>query len=282
MSWLSQAKALYVKGRNSVLYYPIENKVYQITSNQHCDDADKLRKDIVDATYTTIEQWTLISKAIWERLNDAEGWRHAYKALLLMEHLAVFGARRAYDEFTQPDAIDELRPLLNFEYISPVDMRDHGKLVRDTAQRVMDLLTDHDRIEQLRQQAKDHEISGFDPLEGTVIKTGIKRSESPKRKSSRTGEVRETIFSPASPTFEEDEKQPEQHKVRRTYFKNNSPKEGDDDEVQQLRQELEQAYQQLDEKEQEMKEMQNHYETQLQRVTAERDHYQRILANYNE
>jgi hypothetical protein len=278
MSWLTQAKALYVKGRNSMLYYPIENKVFELTSNQHCDDADKIRKDIVDATFQTIEQWTYVSKALWERLNDKDGWRHAYKGLLLMEHLIVFGAKRALSEFTQPDAIAELKPLLDFEYVSPVDMRDHGKMVRDTAQRVIALLQDPERIEELREQAKKHKILGFDPLDGKVIKTGDsprrnsadeepisrRHSEPPKR------QVRETAFSPASPTFDEQEPR------KRIYDQTDLSA----DEVRQLQRELQEAYLQIEETNREMEKMKNKYEQQLQRVTAERDHYQKIMANY--
>ncbi|KAL0486908.1 epsin [Acrasis kona] len=170
MNWLNQAtskaKSLVITGRNAVVYHFIEAKVREATSNQPCDSPRTLFREIAESTYT-FDYYVMTMKTLWDRLKSTDkNWRHVYKSLLLMEHLLIFGDLKCVLELQDVESISKLETIKEFEY-EEADSNP-GQQIRELATRLVTLIKDKVRTEELRNMADNRSIIGFTP-EGQPI-----------------------------------------------------------------------------------------------------------------
>lgn len=128
----------------------IEQKVYEATSNEPWGPHGTLMGDIAQATRNFTE-YQMIMAILWKRLNDnGKNWRHVYKSLTVLEFLVANGAERIIDELREHSY--QVQTLCDFQYVEPGG-KDQGINVRKKAQTLVGLLSDKEKIREVRAKA---------------------------------------------------------------------------------------------------------------------------------
>jgi len=90
---------------------------------------------------------------LWERLNsNHKDWRIIVKSLELLEYLVRAGAESVADEAR--DRMFQISTLQKFHYIE--ENRDRGSGIRERSKMLCDLLSDRQRLDEVRKQAADN------------------------------------------------------------------------------------------------------------------------------
>ncbi|CAM6092744.1 unnamed protein product [Calypogeia fissa] len=128
----------------------IEQKVYEATSNEPWGPHGTLMGDIAQAT-RNYGEYQMIMAILWKRLNDTgRNWRHVYKSLTVLEFLVANGAERIIDELREHAY--QVQTLVDFQYME-AGGKDQGINVRKKAQTLVGLLSDKEKIREVRAKA---------------------------------------------------------------------------------------------------------------------------------
>ncbi|KAE8734075.1 Clathrin interactor EPSIN 3 [Hibiscus syriacus] len=128
----------------------IEQKVLDATSNEPWGPHGSLLADIAMAT-RNYHEYQMIMTVIWKRLSDTgKNWRHVYKALTVLEYLVANGSERVIDDIREHSY--QVSTLSNFQYIDSSG-RDQGNNVKKKSQSLVALVSDKERIIEVRQKA---------------------------------------------------------------------------------------------------------------------------------
>ncbi|KAK9714218.1 hypothetical protein RND81_06G079700 [Saponaria officinalis] len=128
----------------------IEQKVLDATSNEPWGPHGALLADIAQAS-RNYHEYQMIMGVLWKRINDTgKNWRHVYKALTVLEYLVAHGSERVIDDIKEHAY--QISTLSDFQYIDSSG-RDQGNNVRRKSQSVVALVSDKERIEEVRQKA---------------------------------------------------------------------------------------------------------------------------------
>ncbi|KAL9247105.1 hypothetical protein vseg_020570 [Gypsophila vaccaria] len=128
----------------------IEQKVLDSTSNEPWGPHGALLADIAQAT-RNYHEYQMIMGVLWKRINDTgKNWRHVYKALTVLEYLVGHGSERVIDDIKEHAY--QISTLSDFQYIDSSG-RDQGNNVRRKSQSLVALVSDKERIEEVRQKA---------------------------------------------------------------------------------------------------------------------------------
>ncbi|KAL5728927.1 hypothetical protein ACHQM5_001950 [Ranunculus cassubicifolius] len=128
----------------------IEQKVLDATSNEPWGPHGSSLTEIAQATKKFTE-CQLIMSTLWGRLGDGgRNWRHVYKALAVLEYLIAHGAERALDDIIEHTF--QISTLSSFEFVEP-NGKDMGINVRKKAETITGLLSNKDKIQEVRDKA---------------------------------------------------------------------------------------------------------------------------------
>ncbi|XP_039033797.1 clathrin interactor EPSIN 2-like [Hibiscus syriacus] len=149
---LGQAVRDLKRGVNKkVLKVPgIEQKVLDATSNEPWGPHGSLLADIAMAT-RNLHEYQIIMAVIWKRINDTgKNWRHVYKGLTVLEYLVAHGSERMIEDIRE--RASQISSLSDFQYIDSSG-RDQGSNIRKKSQSLVALVTNKERIIEVRQKA---------------------------------------------------------------------------------------------------------------------------------
>ncbi|PIA64534.1 hypothetical protein AQUCO_00100190v1 [Aquilegia coerulea] len=128
----------------------IEQKVLDATSNEPWGPHGSALTEIAQATKKFTE-CQLVMATLWPRLGDGgRNWRHVYKALSVIEYLVAHGSERALDDIIEHTF--QISSLSSFEYVEP-NGKDMGINVRKKAETITGLLSNKDKIQEVRNKA---------------------------------------------------------------------------------------------------------------------------------
>lgn len=128
----------------------IEQKVLDATSNEPWGPHGSALQEIAQSTKKFTE-CQLIMTTLWARLGDGgRNWRHVYKALSVIEYLAAHGSERALDDIVEHTF--QISSLASFEFVEP-NGKDMGINVRKKAETITGLLSNKDKIQEVRNKA---------------------------------------------------------------------------------------------------------------------------------
>ncbi|KAF5196305.1 clathrin interactor EPSIN, partial [Thalictrum thalictroides] len=128
----------------------IEQKVLDATSNEPWGPHGSALSEIAQATKKFTE-CQLVMGTLWPRLGDGgRNWRHVYKALSVIEYLVAHGSERALDDIIEHTF--QISSLASFEYVEP-NGKDMGINVRKKAETITGLLSNKDKIQEVRNKA---------------------------------------------------------------------------------------------------------------------------------
>ncbi|KAK9714212.1 hypothetical protein RND81_06G079600 [Saponaria officinalis] len=128
----------------------IEQKVLDATSNEPWGPHGALLADIAQAS-RNYHEYQIIMGVLWKRINDTgKNWRHVYKALTVLDYLVAHGSERVIDDIKEHAY--QISTLCDFQYIDSSG-RDEGNNVRRKSQSLVALVSDKERIEEVRQKA---------------------------------------------------------------------------------------------------------------------------------
>ncbi|XP_031404659.1 clathrin interactor EPSIN 2-like [Punica granatum] len=128
----------------------VEQKVLDATSNEPWGPHGSLLADIAQAS-RNYHEYQMIMNVIWKRINDTgKNWRHVYKALTVLEYMVANGSERVIDEIREHAY--QIQTLNSFQYIDSSG-KDQGNNVRKKSQSLVVLVSDKERIAEVRQKA---------------------------------------------------------------------------------------------------------------------------------
>ncbi|KAF9613518.1 hypothetical protein IFM89_008435 [Coptis chinensis] len=128
----------------------IEQKVLDATNNEAWGPHGSALAEIAQATKKFTE-CQLIMTTLWTRLVDGgRNWRHVYKALAVIEYLVAHGSERALDDIIEHTF--QISSLSSFEHVEP-NGKDTGINVRKKAETISGLLSNKDKIQEVRNKA---------------------------------------------------------------------------------------------------------------------------------
>jgi ENTH domain len=141
-------------------YEPIEVQVREATNNDPWGVSTSAMADIARSTHHH-DEYSLLFKMVWKRLNDRDHVMHVQKALILTDYLLRNGAERFIN-----DAKRRARDISALQKYKQYDAnnRDVGGEVRAKAKSVYELLTNDAKLaeERARAQAiRDVKLSGM-------------------------------------------------------------------------------------------------------------------------
>lgn len=139
-----------LRAAKNIQYEPIEVKVREATNNDPWGVSTSAMSDIARATHHH-DEYALLFKMVWKRLNDHEHVMHVQKALILIDYLLRNGA----DRFLT-DAKRRARDISALQKYKQYDAnnRDVGGDVRSKAKAVYELLTNEAKLTEERSKAK--------------------------------------------------------------------------------------------------------------------------------
>lgn len=128
----------------------IEQKVLDATDDEPWGPHGSSLSEIARATKKFTE-CQMIMNVLWTRLTEGSArWRHAYKALTVIEYLLANGSERAVDDILEHSS--RISSLSRFEYVEP-NGKDAGINVRKKVETIMNLVNDTDKIKAVREKA---------------------------------------------------------------------------------------------------------------------------------
>eukprot|EP00959_Pyramimonas_sp_CCMP1952_P303832 6358379-Pyramimonas_sp.AAC.1 len=109
---------VYKTVKHSVLQlHPIEIKVLDATSNDPWGPHGSTLNELAEASHH-YEDCQIILSVLYKRMEDeGKDWRHVYKSLSVLEHLATQGSERVMRDICHERGM--LRRLENFQYVEP-------------------------------------------------------------------------------------------------------------------------------------------------------------------
>ncbi|CAK5093095.1 unnamed protein product [Meloidogyne enterolobii] len=122
--------------------------------------------EIADMTHD-ITQFHEIMPIIWKRLNDqGKNWRHVYKSTVLLYYLIGGGSERVAQECKEN--LSFIKTLKDFQYRDQRN-REFGFLVREKAEKIVDLLTNDEKLkyERTRFLLAQERFTFLIPYDGT-------------------------------------------------------------------------------------------------------------------
>ncbi|KAF8407131.1 hypothetical protein HHK36_006256 [Tetracentron sinense] len=129
----------------------IEQKVLDATDNEPWGPHGSALSEIAQAT-KKITECQIVMNVLWTRLADSgRDWRHAYKALAVIEYLVGNGSEHAVDDITEHTFQISVW-LLCFEFVEP-NGKDMGINVRKKVETILALLNNKDKIQEVRNKA---------------------------------------------------------------------------------------------------------------------------------
>ncbi|KAI4376968.1 hypothetical protein MLD38_014668 [Melastoma candidum] len=129
----------------------IEQKVLDATDDEPWGPHGTDLADIARAT-NKFGECQIIMSVLWTRLRETgKDWRYVYKALTVVEYLVAHGSDRAVDEIIEHTY--QIASLSSFEYVEPGG-KDVGINVRTRAEKIVALLNDREKIQQVRNKAE--------------------------------------------------------------------------------------------------------------------------------
>ena len=149
-----------IRAAKNMQYEPIEVKVREATNNDPWGQSTSVMSDIARATHHH-DEYSLLFKMVWKRLNDVEHVMHVQKALILTDYLLRNGAERFIN-----DAKRRSRDISALQKYKQYDAnnRDVGGEVRAKAKSVYELLTNDAKLAEERAKAqaiRDVKLSGM-------------------------------------------------------------------------------------------------------------------------
>ena len=149
-----------IRAAKNMQYEPIEVKVREATNNDPWGQSTSVMSDIARATHHH-DEYSLLFKMVWKRLNDHEHVMHVQKALILTDFLLRNGAERFIN-----DAKRRARDISALQKYKQYDAnnRDVGGEVRAKAKSVYELLTNDTKLAEERAKAqaiRDVKLSGM-------------------------------------------------------------------------------------------------------------------------
>ncbi|KAI0782985.1 hypothetical protein C8Q75DRAFT_726758 [Abortiporus biennis] len=128
-------------------YSDTKLKVRNATSTDAEPASQKQLDELVQLSHNP-QDFAEIREIIDKRLNDkGRNWRHAYKSLILIEHLLLHGPESNFEEFKQYS--HSVKTLREFEYVDDKGI-DHGAHVRQKAKNVFDMISDSSALRSRR------------------------------------------------------------------------------------------------------------------------------------
>ncbi|GAB2223027.1 hypothetical protein Droror1_Dr00017162 [Drosera rotundifolia] len=128
----------------------IEQKVLDATDDEPWGPHGTALAEIAQAT-KKFSECQMVMHVLWTRLGETgKAWRHAYKALTVIEYLVANGSERAVDDIIEHTF--QISSLTSFEYVEPSG-KDMGINVRKKAETIVSLLNDKDKIQEVRNKA---------------------------------------------------------------------------------------------------------------------------------
>ncbi|KAJ3695082.1 hypothetical protein LUZ60_000459 [Juncus effusus] len=128
----------------------IEQKVLDATDDEPWGPHGSALSEIAHAT-KKFSECQMIMNVLWTRLTEGSArWRHAYKALTVIEYLIANGSERAVDDILEHSS--QISVLSKFEYVEP-NGKDTGINVRKKVETIMNLVNDKDKIKAVRDKA---------------------------------------------------------------------------------------------------------------------------------
>ncbi|KAF5958732.1 hypothetical protein HYC85_005957 [Camellia sinensis] len=128
----------------------IEQKVLDATDDEPWGPHGTALAEIAQAT-KKFSECQMVMNVLWTRLSETgKNWRYVYKALTVVEYLVANGSERAVDEIIEHTY--QISSLASFEYLEP-SRKDMGINVRKKAEKIVSLLNDKDKIQEVRNKA---------------------------------------------------------------------------------------------------------------------------------
>lgn len=148
---LENLKKAAEKIKDKVLYKtPLDKMLNEVTSDENWTGNTKVLGEVAEHTFN-YNDFNAIMKHIWERLSQkGKKWRRILKTLNLMEYLTKNGSPRCVGEFK--DEIYQLRTLQDFSLYEQT--LDRGASIREKVKELIDLITDDQKLETERENAK--------------------------------------------------------------------------------------------------------------------------------
>ncbi|CAL5440725.1 unnamed protein product [Camellia sinensis] len=122
----------------------IEQKVLDATDDEPWGPHGTALAEIAQAT-KKFSECQMVMNVLWTRLSETgKNWRYVYKALTVVEYLVANGSERAVDEI--------IEHTYQISYLEP-SRKDMGINVRKKAEKIVSLLNDKDKIQEVRNKA---------------------------------------------------------------------------------------------------------------------------------
>ncbi|KDQ54579.1 hypothetical protein JAAARDRAFT_38265 [Jaapia argillacea MUCL 33604] len=181
----------YTKG-----YSDTQAKVRDATSNDPWPPSGAQLNELAQLSYNQ-NDFVEILEMLDKRLNDkGKNWRHVFKSLTVVDYLLHSGSENVIVYFR--DNIYVIKTLKEFQYVDE-DEKDQGANVRQKAKDISNLLSDEQRLKQLRNnraQMRDRMMRGGNAYDGDAgnsldddeNRRRRSRSVPPGGSSSRRGE----------------------------------------------------------------------------------------------
>ncbi|CAA2986971.1 Hypothetical predicted protein [Olea europaea subsp. europaea] len=160
----------------------IEQKVLDATDDEPWGPHGTALAEIAEATKKFTE-CQMVMNVLWTRLTETgKNWRHVYKALAVIEYLVSHGSERSVDDIIEHTF--QISSLASFEYVEPTG-KDLGINVRKKAEKIVALLNNKDKIQEVRNKASANREKYFGlSSSGITYKSGTASFSSSSWKSS--------------------------------------------------------------------------------------------------
>lgn len=130
---------------------PFEEKLDEATNNENWGTSNTVLGELASAT-SSYELYPIIIRKIWTGLAEKpEKWRRIYKSLTLLETCIIKGSHRVADDAR--DGRYRIDRLMDFQFKE--EGREKGEGIRTKAKTIIALLTEPNKLQEAREQAKD-------------------------------------------------------------------------------------------------------------------------------